>query len=267
MKRVLLLLLASALLAAPASATPARTGQWIWTRGDLALYRERLRKDENLEAGVFVATIRGEGTGIGLKRALSPALIPNPRAVVIRFDDSFHGFWENAADTEIAAALDRLLSGLSADIARTGASPKEIQLDYDCPERLLPRWASVLKSLAAGSLKDREVWMTSLTSQLRHDDFGKLFTGAVAGHIPQVFDTGERFSDEAAASLRERLDRAALPFRLGLGAFERVSGELATDHGRWREAVPALKTSAFYRGLWIFPAGQPWNLNASKGIL
>ncbi|HEX5037947.1 MAG TPA: hypothetical protein VFX30_12380 [bacterium] len=268
MKRVLPLLFAFALLSpSSALADPARTGQWIWTRGDLSLYRERLRKDPDLEAGVFVATIRAEGNGVALKRALSPALVPDPRAVVIRFDDSFHGFWEKGSDTNVASAVDRLLSGLLADVARTGSAPKEIQLDYDCPERLLPRWASVLKSLASGSLKGREVWITSLTSPLRRDDFGKLFAGTVAGHIPQVFDTGDRFSPEAATALRERLDRAALPFRLGLGAFERVSGERATGHGRWREAIPTLETSPFYRGLWVFPAGQPWNLNASKGIL
>jgi hypothetical protein len=248
-------------------APAALRGQWIWTRGDLALYRDRRNEDEALEAGIFVATIHGKD-GPVLKRALSPALIPDLRAVVIRFDDSFHAIWKKSGDAAVAAATGPLLGRLLSEAAAAGARPKEIQLDYDCPERLLPRWASVLKLLAAGPLKGREVWMTSLTSHLRREDFGRLFAGAVAGHIPQVFDTGERFSREAAVSLRESLDRAALPFRLGLGAFERISADrsTATDHGRWVEAVPLLKDSDFYRGLWVFPAGQPWRLSASKGL-
>jgi hypothetical protein len=201
-----------------------------------------------------------------LKRALSPALIATVRAVVVRFDDSFHAFWKKS-DAEIVEETDRLLSDLLHGVAATGAEPGEIQLDYDCPERLLPRWSKLLRALSARSLKNREVWITTLTSQLRRDDFGKLFRGAMTGHIPQVFDTGERFSHEAAADLRENLDRAGVPFRLGLGAFERVGAGSSTDHGRWQGALPLLEQSGWYRGLWVFPAGQPWRLSFVKGSL
>lgn len=273
MKRVLSTFLTAflsfALLASPPGLAGAlRTGQWIWTQNDLSLYKDRRHRDPGLEAGVFIATIVRDHDRTALKRALSPGLVAPLRAVVIRFDDSFHAAWKQS-DAEVANETGRLLATLLQQVDDTGAEPTEIQLDYDCPERLLPRWSRLLRSLSNGALKNREVWITTLTSQLRQDDFGKLFQGSVEGHIPQVFDTGEAFSPEAAATLRERLDRAALPFRLGLGAFERASenGTNATDHGRWREAIPMLKTSVWFRGLWIFPAGQPWSPASQKGPL
>jgi hypothetical protein len=106
--------------------------------------------------------------------------------------------------------------------------------------------------------------MTSLTSQLRHDDFGKLFARRDGTH-PQVFDTGERFSDEAAASLRERLDRVALPFRLGLGAFERVSGERAPTTAVGGKSSHSGNERLLPRTLDL-SRRTTWNLNASKGI-
>jgi len=247
----LLLGLSSTLWAAP-------TGQWIWSRQDLALYKAHVAKDPSLEAGLFIATIHADRNSVSLKRALSPALVAKPRAIVIRFDDSFHGLWTKS-DAEIAALLTPVFGDLLREVAATGAKPAEIQLDYDCPERHLARWANLLKALSSQALKGRDLWITSLPVHLNHD-FQKLFQGTVSGHIPQVFDTGLEYSEKNAQTLMDRLNEAALPFRLGLGGFERSGGGDTTDHGRWQEALPLIKTSRWYQGLWIFPAGQPWQI-------
>ena len=77
---------------------------------------------------------------------------------------------------------------------RSGVAISEVQLDYDCPERLLRRWSAVTAILSRGVLAGRRVWITSLISHVRHAEYGDLFRANVAGHILQLFDTGDRMS-------------------------------------------------------------------------
>jgi hypothetical protein len=134
----------------------------------------------------------------------------------------------------------------------------ELQLDYDCPERRLARWAGVVRALGRGPLAGRPLWVTSLPSHVRNAGYGDLFRGAVAGHVVQVFDTGERFGANALGDLAAALDAHRLPFRLGVGAFERETRTGRTAHRAWFAAAPALAESRWYRGTWVFPAGSAW---------
>jgi hypothetical protein len=135
----------------------------------------------------------------------------------------------------------------------------EVQLDYDCPTRRLERWAGVVRRLSGGALAGRTVWVTSIPAHVAVQGYGRHFQGAAAGHILQVFDTGDPYSPEAASRLDRQLARHELPFRLGVGAFERelAPGRL-TDHRRWFEAVPRLARNPWFRGVWVFPAGRAW---------
>lgn len=142
---------------------------------------------------------------------------------------------------------------------RSGVAVSEVQIDHDCPERFLTRWSVVVSKLATGVLTGRTVWLTSLVAHIRHRDYGDMFRGRVAGHILQVFDTGEHMSLPRVRQLERLASRQRMAFRLGVGAFERrlANGE-TTSHQAWFEAPHVMRGSRWYRGVWVFPGGAPW---------
>lgn len=255
-------------------------GQWIWSATDLARWRQARATRPALRPGVWTSTVwwQGNATGGAVRQrlALSPAMVAGaPMAVLVRFDDRLHAAWlaagdGAAGDSAIAAGLDARLAELLRVVGATGADVREVQLDYDCPVRRLARWAAVVARLRRGALAGREVWITSLPSHVAQRDYGAHFRGVVSGHILQVFDTGVEPSPAAADRLVAALDRAGLPYRLGVGAFERVvpaGGTPAanpggaphlTRHRAWFALAPHFARSPAYRGLWVFPGEQPW---------
>jgi len=117
----------------------------------------------------------------------------------------------------------------------------------------------VLKVVSRSSLKSRRLWITSLIAHLKNSGYGDLFRDSVQGHILQVFDTGDAFKNHSPEALNEMLAGQKMPFRLGLGAFERkFSATSASDHRDWFSALPVFSSNPWYRGLWIFPGGKPW---------
>jgi hypothetical protein len=145
-------------------------------------------------------------------------------------------------------------------VTRTAPQVRRLQLDYDCPTPQLARWAELLGTLRAnGVFADLEVWTTSLVAQLRDPLFGALFRDVVAGHIVQVFDTGEPADEHTRTELIGLLARADMPFCVGLGAFERGRAQLqVTQHEAWWDVVSELARSPRFRGTWVFAAGQNW---------
>lgn len=256
MRSPALLVLATALFTAPARAAPL--GQWVWSRADLRPLAEARALRPDVAAAVNIAELRFEGGAMGTALRLSPRVVPGARAVSVRFHDSFHAAFalDDARLSEaVADALQRVLA--LAPPAQAG----ELQLDYDCPVERLPRYAALLGALhQRGLFAGRSLWITSLVTQLRAPHYGPLFRGLVAGHVLQLFDTGERAEQDAGSALRRLVDRAGLPFALGLGAFERaLGGERRTDHAAFWSLAPVLVHSPLYRGSWVFAAGLPWS--------
>jgi hypothetical protein len=180
-------------------------------------------------------------------------------AAVIRFDDDFTRLWENQSDSVIAATAGSAVKAILSVALSSGVTISEVQLDYDCPERLLPRWAAVVRSLSRDALAGRAVWLTSLVAHVRHREYGDLFRDNIAGHIVQVFDTGDRMSVPYARQLERLLTRHRMPFRLGVGAFERQLANGATTHHReWFGAARVMAGSEWFRGVWVFPGGSSW---------
>ena len=240
---------------------PTETGQWIWSASDSALFEDASRSIPDLVPTVWIGTIRASGDGtVQSGLALSPRIAGRPTvAVVVRFDDSFSDAWGSQTDSAIANALGIALRKMLTAAQSSGVSLSEVQLDYDCPERLLTRWSAVVSKLAGDALVGRTVWLTSLVVHVRHRDYGDLFRGSVAGHILQVFDTRDRMSLMYARQLERLVSRQRMPFRLGVGAFERrlANGE-TTSHQAWFEAPHVMRGSRWYRGVWVFPGGTPW---------
>jgi hypothetical protein len=79
----------------------------------------------------------------------------------------------------------------------------------------------------------------------------------VDGQIIQLFDTGDRPSATALATLGRLASRQGIPFRIGLGAFERRHRDgSTTDQTGWFDAISTFRRWPGYHGLWIFPAGN-----------
>ncbi len=235
-------------------------GQWVWSKRDAELFTSSQATFKDLIPAIWVSTLFFEKGHVRQKLALSPSLVPGvPAAIVVRFDESFHRAWDGNSTAQLAGEIDAKLAELLSLVNTNGAEAKEVQLDYDCPVRRLALWAEVLQKLKAASLQDRNVWITSLVSQLRDPDYGKLFRNATAGHILQVFDTGETPSQQLPESIDALLSQAALPFRLGMGAFERkLPAQKLTEHRLWFATLSVFTQNPYFRGLWVFPGGRPW---------
>lgn len=255
-----LLILAPSACDRPVSPT-TEIGQWIWSSTDSALFSDAARSIPNLVPTVWIGTVRASRNGeIQSQLALSPRISGrSTAAVVVRFDDGFSSVWATQTDSAVANAVGLALRDMLAATERSGMSVSEVQLDYDCPERLLPRWSAVTAILSRGALAGRAVWITSLISHVRHAEYGDLFRANVAGHILQVFDTGDRMSLPYARRVERLVSRQRMPFRLGIGAFERrlANGE-TTDHQAWFEAPHIMRGSRWFRGVWVFPGSAPW---------
>lgn len=252
--------------ASPPTDRALSVGQWVWTQADVPHVTELRATRPGAVAGVHVATVQfdpGKGA-LTVDLSLSPAVVPGPVALVIRLDDSVNAAWEAspALGDELDAAIGRVVS-----MAR-GAVPSfvEVQLDYDVPVRRLAEWARVLGRLrrpgregaAPGALAGERLWVTSLVAHLRDPAYGATMGSVVDGHVVQVFDTGDGATD--AAEVGRLAARAGLPYRLGVGAFERAGsgGAPVTAHRAWFDAVEVACPAPLCEALWVFPAGRSY---------
>lgn len=262
---VISVLLATALSAhssdARSNATSIRMGQWIWSQADEEVFLATKCKIPDLLPGIWISTIAVKNGAISQHLAVSPALTAqgHEAAVVVRIDDSMHALWDVKGPQRIALEIDSRLGRLMELLSAAGVQPREVQLDYDCPVRRLSAWAAVVRALSKRSLKGREVWITSLPEHLAEPMYSTWFQHVAAGHILQLFDTGLSFNGETVRMLSDRLETQHMPFRVGLGAFERVRPTGTTDHRDWFGTLSAFSEMPGYRGAWIFPGGRKWS--------
>ncbi|HJQ84359.1 MAG TPA: DUF3142 domain-containing protein [Candidatus Binatia bacterium] len=251
---IALLLPAGQLAAAP------RLGQWIWCAADRRHFEEAVARHPAIVPGVLVGTITVRDGQARLHRGLSPDSVASPSGVVpvIRFEDGFHGVWTApdapAQRERVAATIEAVVTAAE----RTGVEVTEVQLDYDCPTSRLRDWAGFLRALRGGALADRQVWITSIPAHLDEPRYGDWFRPVVAGHVLQVFDTGVPPSRRNVARLVALARRHDLPFRIGLGAFERLASDHAGWHAGWFDRVDRFARDPRFAGVWVFPAGRSW---------
>jgi hypothetical protein len=256
-----LLALLALLWASHAEAAPL--GQWVWSRADVGpLAAARAHRPE-IAAAVHVAELRYIDGEVRSQLRLSPTTVPDAATVVVRLNDSFHAAWR-AQDAQLASKLGASLDRVLAAVKRAAPHAGQLQLDYDCPSASLQPWAATLRALSqAGVLRGWEVWTTSLVAHLRVDQFGALFRDLIAGHVLQVFDTGEHLDPKLLAELPGLLRRAGLPFCVGVAAFERARpeqpGSAVTAHGELWQTLHSVADQPGFRGTWVFPGGKDWS--------
>lgn len=254
------LLFSMPVLASETPPPPNQVGQWIWSARDVGVYNKEKQSLPNLVPSPWVATAFFSEEKISIQKALSPMTVADaPIAAVLRIDDSFHGAWSSAKFPKLANELNDQIAELLHQIEATGAQVTEIQIDYDCPVIRLPQWATLLATLSHSSLRGKNLWITSLLAHLKDPNFGRRLQGIVAGHILQVFDTGEDIHSSPPEWVSRQLEAQGLPFRMGIGAFER-NGPLgpATEHRAWFAALPEFSKNPWYRGVWVFPGSRRW---------
>jgi hypothetical protein len=245
----------------PPDTSRTTIGQWIWSSADSAIFVQAARAVPDLVPTVWVGTIDASANGdVASRLALSPRVAGRRSvAIVVRFEDSFTRAWAHGADSVIAHVVAQSLGSILRAAATSGVRVVEVQLDYDCPERLLARWGAVVAAQSRGVLAGTPVWITSLVAHVRQPAYGDLFRESVTGHILQVFDTGDTMSPSFARIVERLASRQRMPFRLGVGAFERtLPNGRPTDHRAWFAATRVMARSEWYRGLWVFPGSQPW---------
>ncbi len=254
--RLAVLILALVVFAAStAQAFDASNGVWIWTRRDADVLTRARALDPGLRSAVHVATIEKRGAALVWQRALSPAIERgHEEAIVVRIDDSMHTIWAESSAEEVAGRLSPLLQEILLQSLSTGTTFDEIELDYDAPVRVAAAWVRTAAALAAGPLRGRAVWVTSIPAHLDAPGFSASLAQAGLGHIVQLFDTGLPCTAANYAHIASLLAAAGGTFRVGLGAYERSGRE--GQHACWALFARGLKSTAGYEGTWIFPAGR-----------
>ncbi|MDX2168307.1 MAG: DUF3142 domain-containing protein [Deltaproteobacteria bacterium] len=246
-----------------AAADRPRNGQWVWSAADRDRFTTARRERADLVPAIWVATIDWRDGAVAMRKANAPTLVPDASnvALVVRFDDGFHAAWDSDADRLATQVADKL-TALLTRCEQLGVRPLEIQLDYDAPVRRLRQWATLLHRLHDGALAGRAVWITSLPAHMSEPRYGAWLRGAVDGHILQLFDTGPALGSAAAERLADTVAAQRLPFRVGVGTFERRrrgAAAPATEHGAWIAALPLFARQPGFGGVWVFPAGLRWS--------
>lgn len=240
-------------------------GQWVWSRDDAALLAEGRAERGRLQSAVWIGTLLRDGNGVRTQLGVSPSLVrDHATTLVIRLDDSVHPLVDSLSTPALAAVLGARVAALLDAAGATGGHAA-VQLDYDAPVRLLPRWASVLRELRGSVLRDRPVWITSLLAHVEQRDYGRWFRGAVDGHVLQLFDTQVEYTDAMQRKVERVVADAGLPCAIGVGAFERVlAGGARTEHRAWLPWAARAVREGRVDALWIFAASRPYRAMLSS---
>ncbi len=163
------------------------------------------------------------------------------------------------------------------------AAPEEIELDFDCPARLLGNYAKFLHAFGK-EVSPARVSITALTSWPRHPQFEQL-ADAVSSFHPMYYDLSadtpvrvknDRFrpiADDQAMVLMEDWKMCRKPWRAGLPSFERVTvfkadGTLIGHLRGWRPDEvffhPCLKPKPLEDGITLFEVTATGNLAGTR---
>ena len=163
------------------------------------------------------------------------------------------------------------------------AMPDEIQLDFDCPDRLMDRYARFLTDMGK-EVAPAEISITALASWPRHPDFRKL-AAAVDSFAPMFYDLEEdkpsdvragRFQSLADPAVKQHIARwskCTKPWLAGLPNFERLSvfandGVLIGHVRDWRDDAlffhPQLKRRDVLPGTAVFDPLEVFDLSGTR---
>jgi hypothetical protein len=242
-------------------------GQWVWSRDDAALLAAGRTGRADFRSAVWIGTLTREGAGVRTQLGVSPSLVHDPATtLVIRLDDSLHPLVDSMATGELTLALGARLQSLLAVAGAARGAP--VQLDYDAPVRLLPRWAALVRALRATALRARPVWITSLLVHVEQRNYGRWFRGAIDGHVLQLFDTQVEYTPAMQRKVERVVAEAGLRCAIGVGVYERaLAGGRFTEHRAWLPWAAQAARDRRVEALWIFAANRPYHAMLSAAGL
>lgn len=226
---------------------------YVWQDPDRSEVTEaiQLAKDTVTRFHARAAELRWNGRKFAVERPVGKQL-PSPGCgLVLRIGSSASGLdWDPDQIAQVAAVVRSLAS----------LSPAEIQCDYDCPQRRLTRYQTLLDSpqQAAGTVP---VVPTVLPSWLDETAFKALVRDR-PGYVLQVHSLGlpkhpadpvTLFDPAAARIAVKRASALGVPFRVAMATYGcevwfdpngRVI-EVVSEDAPSREMVPASRSFAF----------------------
>jgi hypothetical protein len=202
------------------------------------------------EIGVRTLYVRGGTFTTDGKRAILgfPQRWETPAGMdvvlTLNFDGGLVSHLEEIPVETLAADVGKGIARATAAAGKVGVRPIGVQLDIDCPTRVLPRYAALLRAVrphVKGSFS-----ITALPTWIASSNLDEV-AEAVDFVVPQFYEgrTGRTLGDlqpvsDAGAVKRglERLGRKGRPFYAGLAAY-----------GHAMLFTPEGKLTAMYRGL------------------
>jgi hypothetical protein len=176
---------------------------------------------------------------------------------VFNFDPGLlRHFGEFSVDSMAGDVTKRIAKAVGESRA-TGIEPSGIQLDIDCPTRLLPKYAQLLKAVRNGlanslpgkwsfSVTALPTWLSSSKFDLVAKEVDFVVPQFYENRVGRTLDTVKPVSDpvEVRTGL-ERLDRIGTPFFAGLPAYGHAM--LFDRFGRLASMYPGLSAEDVLR--------------------
>jgi hypothetical protein len=152
-----------------------------------------------------------------------------PVSLVLNFDaGAARHFGELPEDQVATVAAEAFLAARRA-AERQGTQVRGLQLDLDCPARLLPKYARVCRVIRS-KVPKATLSVTGLVSWIGDDRLRDLVAAVdefvpqfYEGRLPQRFEADVPVSDHRDyASVMETLARLGKPYRIGVAAYGQV---------------------------------------------
>ncbi len=210
---------------------PDKLGFWVWT-SPFALDETTSSQLDRIGANelfVRAGTFSYDGTSLQptlVQQFLPPQGKPVPSIhLVFNFDlGAIKHFEEVDLRTYVTAITD--LYAKQKNRAE-GYAVRGLQIDFDCPTRLLRRYGEMMKEVRKRLPKHTELSCTGLVSWIRAGNVGGLLEQVdfwapqfYEGRIPKRIDDETQLSDldEVVPSL-DRLESLGRPYRIGIPAY------------------------------------------------
>lgn len=243
-KLPLSILLLACLASSPLRAEALPVSHWVWNRTAplSADEAQRLKDTGTTQLWWNIGTLERDGTQWKGAAGFSMPAAPEGIRIfpVIRLHHSAQTLAEPAADEALIDLLTRASRRFGGEV---------LQVDYDCPDRLLGRYAEVLGKLRR-AISPAKLHITALANWPRVTGFSEL-CASVDGIVPMFYDLETDDMTESPEGARPLTDPTTLeaqlalwktcptPWEAGLPNFTRVTlfdarGKPKGHLGEWR---------------------------------
>ncbi|GEM_PF-5925629 len=227
------------------AATPLPLTVWVWSTGP-RIDREAVRRvvadgaeAPFVKAGTF-SLIQGR---LDYRPELGPEALPEGAyRLVYSFEPSVVRSLEAIGAKQLGTAI---AGAFRADVDSLDVAVRGVQVDLDCPTRLLPLYAEALGALRAGLPAGTELSTTTLLTWLEAPAFERVLD-VVDFHVPMAFGyrIPQRVDEHSPIADLDHVlgavaaaDRLGKPYWIGLGAYGYVlsfgpDGDLEHVHGK-----------------------------------